>query len=175
MSRNRDTDSDRFAKGLLAKGHGYPLWTPEPPDDLPVAYKQEGVRVGDVGVIRSNGSFDFIFNICVPGNHPINRFGVPNGFEQLDIDHSREVYMNENQFPPGADVSSTSIRKTSLELEFSGDGIAASVLLICLQRDTILIVINLQACSRWCRCRNPTHHFLQGRSCFVTASGSLAY
>jgi hypothetical protein len=35
-------DSAVYARQLLAKGLGFPLWCPEPYDDLPDVYKQHG-------------------------------------------------------------------------------------------------------------------------------------
>ncbi|KAJ7863758.1 hypothetical protein B0H14DRAFT_3606722, partial [Mycena olivaceomarginata] len=49
---------------LLAKGHGYPLSYPQPPDDLPPESRAGGTQIGDVGVLTSDGGFDSFFNIC---------------------------------------------------------------------------------------------------------------
>ncbi len=51
-----------YTKLLLSRGHGYPLWTPEPDYSLCPAYVERGICVGDVGIIRDDGGFDFIFN-----------------------------------------------------------------------------------------------------------------
>jgi hypothetical protein len=47
-------DSQLYSRLLLSKGAGYPLWLPEPYDDLPLEYKERGVSVGDVGVITND-------------------------------------------------------------------------------------------------------------------------
>ncbi|KAJ7193799.1 hypothetical protein GGX14DRAFT_315241, partial [Mycena pura] len=76
-------DSQLYSRLLFPKGHGYPLFRPQPPEDLPSEYRKTGVSVGDVGVITADGYFDFIFNICTPADSPINQRGVPEGFYPL--------------------------------------------------------------------------------------------
>ncbi|KDR67719.1 hypothetical protein GALMADRAFT_26936, partial [Galerina marginata CBS 339.88] len=51
---------------------GSPLWIPEPNKRLPISYQRRGIDIGDVGIITANGGFDFLFNICLPYNHPMN-------------------------------------------------------------------------------------------------------
>lgn len=48
---------------MLRLGEGYPLYMPTPPDGLPSSHRENGVRVGDVGVITGNGAFHFLFNV----------------------------------------------------------------------------------------------------------------
>ncbi|KAG6375887.1 hypothetical protein JVT61DRAFT_2754 [Boletus reticuloceps] len=48
---------DIYARHLLSP-RGYPLWTPEPSQQL-LAYRRDGLRIGDVGVvIPEDGCFD---------------------------------------------------------------------------------------------------------------------
>ncbi|KIJ19078.1 hypothetical protein PAXINDRAFT_44270, partial [Paxillus involutus ATCC 200175] len=57
---------------------GYPLWYPEPDSNLPEDYRDEGLRIGDVGIVTEDGSFDVLFNICLPEEHELHqRHGVP--------------------------------------------------------------------------------------------------
>ncbi|KAL4075128.1 hypothetical protein V8B97DRAFT_1944585 [Scleroderma yunnanense] len=74
---------------------GYPLWFPEPNNNLPEEYHIEGVQIGDVGVVTGRGSFDVFFNICRPEDHALNRrYGVPEGFKQIFLqDHEIESYV----------------------------------------------------------------------------------
>ncbi|KAK0493414.1 hypothetical protein EDD18DRAFT_1108194 [Armillaria luteobubalina] len=59
-----------YTKLLLSQGHGYPLWIPEPDYSLPSAFFEKGICVGDVGIIRNDGGFDFIFNVFLEADHP---------------------------------------------------------------------------------------------------------
>ncbi|KAJ7279152.1 hypothetical protein C8J57DRAFT_1574360 [Mycena rebaudengoi] len=77
---------------LLPKGHGYPLFHPQPFDDLPFESLRVGTDIGDVGVVTSDGAFDVIFNICRSADDPVNRFGVPQGL-------SRWILVRETSLP----------------------------------------------------------------------------
>ena len=80
------SDSEIFAKELLLKKHGYPLWKPDPwswGDHIPQEYIFSGVRIGDVRVVKNDGSFDCIFNIYSLVSDLINRKGVPDKFSPL--------------------------------------------------------------------------------------------
>ncbi|TFK33084.1 hypothetical protein BDQ12DRAFT_576571, partial [Crucibulum laeve] len=61
-----------YVEQMLPVRFGYPLWHPTPSSSLPLAYRKEGVSVGDFGILTSDGSFDFIFNIWLPFGHPVN-------------------------------------------------------------------------------------------------------
>ena len=80
------SDSEIFAEELLLKKHGYPLWKPDPRswgDDIPQEYIFSGVRIGDVRVVKNDGSFDCIFNIYSLASDPMNCKGVPDDFSPL--------------------------------------------------------------------------------------------
>ncbi|KAJ7723408.1 G-protein alpha subunit-domain-containing protein [Mycena metata] len=111
-------DSQLYSRLLLSKGAGYPLWLPEPYDDLPPAYTDGGVSIGDVGVITSDGAFDFVFNICVPSDHPVNSVGVPEDFEVAALSHG-DIRRAPRHYPPGSDVSSAKLKKRSLAFSAS--------------------------------------------------------
>ncbi|EEB95999.1 hypothetical protein MPER_04942 [Moniliophthora perniciosa FA553] len=92
-----------YAYFLFSQGHGYPLWVPEPNTQLPAAYADEGIRIGDVGIITRNGGFDFLFNICLPVDHPVNQhYGTPPGFTPLICD--RHTFPVPNYFTKGSAV-----------------------------------------------------------------------
>ncbi|KIM72179.1 hypothetical protein PILCRDRAFT_804222 [Piloderma croceum F 1598] len=110
--------SDVYARQLLVKHYGYPLFVPEPDDGLPVEYRNKGTSIGDVGIITPDGSFDFLFNICVPANDPVNCYGVPDGFEHVLLDPGKISLLN-NIHPPGSDVSSASVKRANISLEYS--------------------------------------------------------
>jgi hypothetical protein len=77
--------SNLYARRLLSEGHGYPLWIPEPNDFLPPEYQELGTRIGDVGLVTSDGAFDYLFNVCRPASHPINLGRTPDDFEHVDV------------------------------------------------------------------------------------------
>jgi hypothetical protein len=68
------TPADIYAETLLPLGNGYPLYEPELHERLndPAyeAYRGQGITIGDVGIIRHGGDFDFLFNI---DNPPMNQ------------------------------------------------------------------------------------------------------
>jgi hypothetical protein len=66
-----ESATETYTRILLSKRIGYPLWTPEPHNFLP-EYEEEGIRIGDVGIVNEHGLFEFSFNVCLPADHPIN-------------------------------------------------------------------------------------------------------
>jgi hypothetical protein len=59
MSRSR---TQIYHLDMLTHRAGYPLYMPTPPEGLPASHRENGIRVGDVGVITANGAFHFLFN-----------------------------------------------------------------------------------------------------------------
>ncbi|KAE9386706.1 hypothetical protein BT96DRAFT_785951, partial [Gymnopus androsaceus JB14] len=51
----------------LSSKEGYPILRPQSDE-----YSRIDIRIGDVGILRSDRSFDFLFNICFPKDHPLN-------------------------------------------------------------------------------------------------------
>ena len=86
-------EGELYARLLFHKGFGRAMWIPEPSTSLPRANRDTGVCVGDVGLFRPEGSFDFLFNVChddgsmnrLPDDDRINFLGVPDGFQRQDI------------------------------------------------------------------------------------------
>src|ERR1700691_6290178 len=91
--------SEVYTRLLLPKLHGYSLFIAEPDDNLPLEYRTKGTSIGDVGIITADASFDFVFNICVSANDPVNCHGVPDGFEQLTLD-PEDISLLSNMHPP---------------------------------------------------------------------------
>ncbi|KIL61204.1 hypothetical protein M378DRAFT_63797, partial [Amanita muscaria Koide BX008] len=77
-----------YTRSMLECMVGYPLYNPKPFSELSMEYPRNGINVGDVGFIRRDGDFDFLFNICPPQNTSINPFNLPDGFSLETPDHS---------------------------------------------------------------------------------------
>ena len=108
--------SDVYARQLFPKKYGIPLFIPKLYDNLSHEYRDRGTSIGDVGIITTDGSFSFIFNICTAASDPINCNGVPDGFEQILLNPNGISHLN-NMHSPGSDVSSASVEKESIALE----------------------------------------------------------
>ncbi|KAJ7438710.1 hypothetical protein B0H11DRAFT_576363 [Mycena galericulata] len=109
------SDSRLYSRLLLPKGHGYPLFHPQPFDDLPLESRRTGTEIGDVGIVTSDGSFDVLFNICRTADDPMNRFGVPGDFEQIPLGPG-DIAPRAQYHRPGSHVSNTQIRKRRLDV-----------------------------------------------------------
>jgi hypothetical protein len=115
------SDSRLYTRLLLPKGHGYPLFHPQPFDDLPFEARKNGTEIGDVGIVTSDGSFDIVFNICRAADDPLNRFGVPDGFEPVRLNPG-DIAPKQLFYRPGSDVSNTKINKRRLDVEAAVEG-----------------------------------------------------
>jgi hypothetical protein len=70
----------------------------------------EGVSIGDVGIIRPGGYFDFLFNICLPNDHPVNCSTPPN-FQLLEFNPAQETIETPHAHEPGCILGSSSIMR----------------------------------------------------------------
>ncbi|KAJ7359237.1 hypothetical protein DFH08DRAFT_1074769 [Mycena albidolilacea] len=114
------SDNSLYTRLLLPKRHGYPLSCPTPYGDAPLEARRAGTEIGDVGVIMSDGSFDVIFNICRASDDPINRFGVPSGFERVHVGPEDVASLPEFH-DPGSHVSNATINKRRLGVDASAE------------------------------------------------------
>ncbi|KAK2459349.1 hypothetical protein APHAL10511_008634, partial [Amanita phalloides] len=99
--------AERYTRLQLNQRLGYPVYLPEPDCDLPLGYRETGVRIGDVGTVTSDGDFDFLFNACLPAGHPVNPSVLPDAFEPVICIEKvvKQIYR------PGAIVLSESVEK----------------------------------------------------------------
>ncbi|KAF9479611.1 hypothetical protein BDN70DRAFT_806738 [Pholiota conissans] len=104
-----DNSNKIYERHLGLKQRGFPLWIPEPNRRLPMEYRRKGVHVGDVGIITPSGAFSFLFNVCLPPNHPINPSTLPEGFTPIQSLVIREY----SEFKPESYLASTAIEKTN--------------------------------------------------------------
>jgi hypothetical protein len=95
-----------YAKLLLPKGHGHPLWIPEPDENLPSEYRERGLSIGDVGIITPGGGFDVLFNACQPATHPINNDSVPEGFVPFMLGDG-DIVKEPSKHSPGTVITSS--------------------------------------------------------------------
>ncbi|KAJ4473795.1 hypothetical protein J3R30DRAFT_3406645 [Lentinula aciculospora] len=95
----------RYSLLLLSAKEGYPLWRPEPNRRLPEEYRKSGLPIGSVGIIRPDGFFDYLFNICFSKDHPVNVGGVPEGFKPVEFSQT-DVSEVDPFLDPDAHVAS---------------------------------------------------------------------
>ncbi|KAI0343808.1 hypothetical protein BDW22DRAFT_1304140, partial [Trametopsis cervina] len=98
-----------YAEQLLPKGHGFPLWIPEPSSQF------GEILLGDVGYIW-DGSFFRLFNVTLPRGHPVNRRGVPEGFEHLEYDLDAAVRKVDRYLEQGS-ICSQSVKRTNITMQ----------------------------------------------------------
>ena len=79
---------------------------------LPIPYRAQGVRVGDVGIITENGGFDFLFNVCVPRDDPINPRKLPENFIPISPPVDPTDIRKFAEFSPGSYLASSSIAES---------------------------------------------------------------
>ena len=80
--------------------------------NLPIPYRAQGVRVGDVGIFTENGGFDFLFNICVPGDDPINPRKLPENFIPISPPVNPTDIRKFAEFSPGSYLTSSSVAES---------------------------------------------------------------
>ncbi|KIK52198.1 hypothetical protein GYMLUDRAFT_180392, partial [Collybiopsis luxurians FD-317 M1] len=94
----------------LPKRRGYPLWNPRPVGwQIPDAYRASGVSIGDIGIMNEFGEFDYLFNIGLPANDPVNSRRVPPDFIPLPGVRDNLAVTGSEQDPdlrPGSYIAS---------------------------------------------------------------------
>lgn len=108
---SQNAEYDIYYNQLLVKKRGTPLWEPGPNMVFPIAYRRNGISIGDVGILYRTGDFAFLFNIFLSANHEINEGRVPNGFSPLDKSKVERNIRKCVVYDRGSCVS-TSLRRT---------------------------------------------------------------
>ncbi|KDQ58911.1 hypothetical protein JAAARDRAFT_646943 [Jaapia argillacea MUCL 33604] len=103
-----------YSKLLFPKKHGYPLWIPEPQNNLPDEYRRDGVTIGDVGIVTHDGGWDVLFNICLPAEHPLNA-RRPGCFQQIELDPG-DTFDTPDFFPQSCVIGSKSIDARAFDM-----------------------------------------------------------
>lgn len=75
-----------YRRLLSRTGNGYPLWIPNPDENLSAEYQTSGISIGDVGLLTADGGFDFLFNVHASSADPVNDGGAPPDFHPLLLD-----------------------------------------------------------------------------------------
>jgi hypothetical protein len=109
-----DIANDVYVRRLLPKGHGYPVYGPKPDDNLPQEYRDRGTNIGDLVLITADGTIDFLFNICLPSDHPVNDGRTPQCFEMVDLVASKDLSSMLGWHAIGSSIASSSVRRKSL-------------------------------------------------------------
>ncbi|KAE9404218.1 hypothetical protein BT96DRAFT_916987 [Gymnopus androsaceus JB14] len=111
-------ESEIYARLLLPRKKGYPLWKPKADERLPEEYRRMGVRIGDIGILNDSGGFDYLFNACLPADHPLNAGRVPHDFVQLKGIDDSDTIGSAREYGPGSHVDSnpSHIHKTRFPL-----------------------------------------------------------
>ncbi|KAJ6452287.1 hypothetical protein C8R45DRAFT_86143 [Mycena sanguinolenta] len=104
--------SATYCRHLLGQGRGFPLYVPGPQSNLPREYRTTGVSIGDAGRVTPEGIFDFLFNIFLPRDHPVNA-RAPHDFTPLAPYDPSDLCTVD--FAPGDHVSGLSATETSNE------------------------------------------------------------
>lgn len=107
-----ETEANGYARLLLPKKRGLPLWQPQP-INMSAEYQKQGVSIGDVGLITAGGAFDFQFNIYDSlRHHPLNNVHVPEHFIPLARYNPQADITHETVDCRGSAIFSDSIQRS---------------------------------------------------------------
>lgn len=113
------TDNEVYARLLLPKGNGFPIWNPEPDQNLPDEYRQNGIRIGDVGIINRDGRWDFLFNICDSPGSPTNNHEGHELSPTFDQVPSVNTFKDSQYHKPGHPIASNTMERKDLAVDLS--------------------------------------------------------
>ncbi|KAF7312570.1 Pleiotropic drug resistance ABC transporter protein [Mycena indigotica] len=102
------SENEVYCSLLCQRQRGFPLYVPEPQENLPSEYLERGVSIGDVGMITPEGIWDFFFNIFLPANGPINRGRVPPNYSPLEPYDESDAH--NLRYEPGSFLSTSTAR-----------------------------------------------------------------
>ncbi|RPD58796.1 hypothetical protein L226DRAFT_539425 [Lentinus tigrinus ALCF2SS1-7] len=127
---------DVYTKLMFHRGHGYPLWEPEPT-------KSGEVLIGDVGYVLE-GSFYRLFNATLPADHAIHeRYGVPDAYEPFTYPDSL-LHRRASALQPGP-ICSKSVLALNVEasagISGGGPGIIGQLRFKCADEQGAVLVL----------------------------------
>jgi hypothetical protein len=98
-----------YTRALLLEGHGYPVFypfgrlNPQNPSVL------KPITIGDVGVVKTDGNFKWLFNIFLPADRP-TQVALPNEFQPFaPAPSDSDVVFTPNYHKPGTVVASAGV------------------------------------------------------------------
>ncbi|KZP31970.1 hypothetical protein FIBSPDRAFT_848945 [Athelia psychrophila] len=139
-----------YARQLLPRKRGYPIFVPEPGVDWPRQFIDRGEDVGDVGFIV-DGLFFFVFSLCAPADDPVNCHGVPDGFQQFRPEPGI-FYRYPNMHKKGSELTSSSIKQHDISVK---GGLQENEYVACCFFTYYWFSISrfqTRTCSSWSRC-----------------------
>ena len=94
----------------MSSGHGFPPRQIDGAYNRPEKHFQQGVSIGDVGILATDGGFTFCFNIFASSDDPIQTATLPRNFKPIEPSLSSwEVKTEENYFEPGTVIVSEDV------------------------------------------------------------------
>ncbi|KAF9556168.1 hypothetical protein CPC08DRAFT_105050 [Agrocybe pediades] len=91
---------ETYSRSFISTGNGFAPWNVYGiTSPRPAGHLQQGVSIGDVGLIDPDGDFAYMFNIFLPPDDPLQERGVPEGFEPLPLDLVSSVKTKPAHFP----------------------------------------------------------------------------
>ncbi len=115
-----DRAPDIYVPFLITKGHGYPLWLPDPFSTLPPAYLRCGTQVGDLGYLTDDGGFAYLFNVCKDASDPINLNRVPPDFEPVTGIPGPGIQGRAEMHDKNSVITTSAVEKKSIGFAVSG-------------------------------------------------------
>ncbi|KAJ7458392.1 hypothetical protein B0H11DRAFT_187049 [Mycena galericulata] len=100
------SDQAWYVHLMLTRRRGFPLAEPLLSLTLPEEHLRKGICIGDIGSIFEDvGIFDFLFNIFLPADDPINggENNVPRNFTPLNCLAHEEII--QQNYPPNSHVT----------------------------------------------------------------------
>ncbi|KAJ7498018.1 hypothetical protein B0H11DRAFT_2226183 [Mycena galericulata] len=163
------SDNMLYTRSILSKKEGYPL------------QKNWDRKIGDVGVLVQDGSFDPIFNILLPREATANRFGVPLGFQQLLL-RSDDIRVYVPCYPAGYAISNVIVEKKHVDVGASLESSlllligAGAVVEVSTNSDQLALLLLPDGASSWdARSEKDFHEYAvkHGRSWYEFVNGDL--
>jgi hypothetical protein len=105
-----------YTRSMMRCGHGYAPWLPEPPAQLPEAYKTDGVDVCDLLLLTANGGYVYLFNCSLPESDPKNEHGVPAVYAPFALDRGRDCNVFPDRHSRGVPISSSGSRQSEINV-----------------------------------------------------------